>query len=106
MERGDLDDLPGAGQPLQLDDDSHVPEHLRAGYRLLRNSGHLPPELELLGELRNVERLITEATRAEATDELSQRASRLRLLLNERGHGAMTNPDYGLRVSRQLSGDR
>ena len=29
-----------------LDDDSHVPPELRAGYRLLKNAGCLPPELE------------------------------------------------------------
>ena len=29
------------------DDDSHVPPELRAGYRLLKNAGCLPPELEL-----------------------------------------------------------
>ncbi|MBV8042459.1 DUF1992 domain-containing protein [Pluralibacter sp.] len=46
MRKGDLDNLPGSGEPLALDDDSHVPAELRAGYRLLKNSGCLPPELE------------------------------------------------------------
>ncbi|MBK4716974.1 MULTISPECIES: DnaJ family domain-containing protein [Tenebrionibacter/Tenebrionicola group] len=45
-QRGDFDNLPGAGKPLTLDDDSHVPADLRAGYRLLKNAGYLPPELE------------------------------------------------------------
>jgi hypothetical protein len=35
---------PGSGEPLTLDDDSHVPAELRAGYRLLKNAGCLPPE--------------------------------------------------------------
>lgn len=43
IERGDLRDLPGAGQPLVLDDDSAVPEVLRAAYRLLKNAGFLLP---------------------------------------------------------------
>ncbi|HEF0025463.1 TPA: DUF1992 domain-containing protein [Citrobacter amalonaticus] len=43
---GEFEDLRGAGQPLVLDDDSHVPDELRAGYRLLKNAGCLPPELE------------------------------------------------------------
>lgn len=34
--QGDLDNLAGAGQPLQLDDDSHVPAELRASYRILK----------------------------------------------------------------------
>ncbi|MDX6019532.1 DUF1992 domain-containing protein [Scandinavium sp. V105_16] len=44
--RGEFDALPGSGEPLILDDDVHVPPELRAGYRLLKNAGCLPPELE------------------------------------------------------------
>ncbi|CCI75008.1 unnamed protein product [Klebsiella pneumoniae subsp. rhinoscleromatis SB3432] len=44
--KGEFDNLPGSGEPLTLDDDSHVPAELRAGYRLLKNAGCLPPELE------------------------------------------------------------
>lgn len=44
--QGDFDNLPGSGKPLMLDDDSHVPEDLRAGYRLLKNAGCLPLELQ------------------------------------------------------------
>jgi len=44
--KGEFDNLPGSGEPLILDDDSLVPPELRAGYRLLKNAGCLPPELE------------------------------------------------------------
>ncbi|MDR9892800.1 DUF1992 domain-containing protein [Pseudenterobacter timonensis] len=44
--QGDFDNLPGSGKPLMLDDDSHVPAELRAGYRLLKNAGCLPLELQ------------------------------------------------------------
>jgi len=43
---GAFDDLPGAGRPLQLDDDRMVPEHLRMAYRILKNAGLVPAELE------------------------------------------------------------
>lgn len=46
IEKGELDNLPGQGKPLEIDDDSNVPPHLRAAYRILKNSGFLPPELE------------------------------------------------------------
>lgn len=39
--KGEFDNLPGRGEPLILDDDSHVPAELRAGYRLLKNAGCL-----------------------------------------------------------------
>jgi hypothetical protein len=38
-ERGDLDGLPGAGRPLELDDDALVPEEMRMARRILKNSG-------------------------------------------------------------------
>lgn len=46
MERGEFDDLPGRGKPLVLEDLSGVPAELRMGFKLLRNAGCLPPELE------------------------------------------------------------
>ena len=51
LARGELDDLPGSGAPLKLDDDSAVPESMRTGYRLLKNAGVLPPEMQLRGEI-------------------------------------------------------
>lgn len=61
IDAGALDDLPGAGRPQQLDDDSLVPPALRAGYRLLKNNGFLPPEVECQREIRDVEALLDRA---------------------------------------------
>ena len=58
LEKGELSQLPGEGKPLQLDDDSLVPPELRAGYRLLKNAGFLPAELELRREAIEVNDLI------------------------------------------------
>jgi len=46
QERGEFDNLPGKGKPLVLEDDSMIPEDLRMAYKVLRNSGHLPPEMQ------------------------------------------------------------
>jgi hypothetical protein len=43
--RGELDDLPGTGRPLELDDDALVPEELRLAYRILKNAGYVPEEV-------------------------------------------------------------
>lgn len=56
--RGDFDALPGAGGPLQLDDDRLVPEELRVAYRILKNAGYVPPEVQTLKEIGALERLI------------------------------------------------
>ncbi|BBD09379.1 DnaJ family domain-containing protein [Desulfovibrio ferrophilus] len=46
QERGEFDALPGRGKPLVFEDDSFVPEDLRMAYKILRNSGHVPPEIQ------------------------------------------------------------
>ena len=48
---GELDNLPGKGKPLKLDDDSGIPEELRLAYKILKNADCLPAELELKKEI-------------------------------------------------------
>jgi len=48
VSRGELDDLPGAGRPLDLDDDALIPAELRVAYRILKNAGIAPPEVRKL----------------------------------------------------------
>lgn len=81
-ERGELDNLPNEGRPLQLDDDSMVPPELRAAYRLLKNAGYLPEEVKLRREIRDAEQLLREARTEEERDEAGPR---LRILLNRLG---------------------
>ena len=56
--RGEFEALPGAGQPLALDDDPLVPEELRLAYRMLKNAGYVPPEVRTLNEIAARERLV------------------------------------------------
>jgi hypothetical protein len=58
IERGDFDDLPGKGEPLDLEDDSHLPTDLRLAYKILKNANCLPQELELRREIRTTEDLL------------------------------------------------
>jgi len=62
QERGEFEDLPGAGKPLDLDDDAHVPEDLRMAWRVLKNAGCLPPELEAGREIQNAIELLSGMT--------------------------------------------
>ncbi len=55
---GAFENLPGAGRPLELDDDQAVPEDLRLAYKILRNAGCLPPEIEITKEIRRTEDLL------------------------------------------------
>ena len=81
IERGELDDLPGAGRPLDLDDDALVPEELRLAYRILKNAGYVPAEVSELNELAQLERLVAAG---EADVEAQSKALRRLALLRTR----------------------
>jgi hypothetical protein len=49
---GLFENLPGAGKPLQWDDESLVPPAWRAAFHLLAQSGHAPEWIVLDGEIR------------------------------------------------------
>jgi len=52
--KGEFDDLPGKGKPLELEDLSWVPDDLRIGYKVLKNARVLPPEAELLKDIHTL----------------------------------------------------
>jgi hypothetical protein len=58
LRRGAFDRLEGRGEPLRLEDDSHIPEELRLAYKMLKNAGYTPPEIELKKEIRRTEELL------------------------------------------------
>jgi len=58
IERGEFDNLEGRGKPLDLRDESGVPEDLRMAYKILKNAGCLPAELELRKEVMNLRDLL------------------------------------------------
>jgi len=56
--KGEFDDLAGKGKPLELEDHSDVPEDLRMAYHVLKNANVLPPEAELMKDIRILEDLL------------------------------------------------
>lgn len=78
QQRGEFDDLPGSGAPLDLDDDRLVPEELRVAYRILKNAGYVPPEVEALRDLGRLEQALTETT---APDERARLLARMDAVL-------------------------
>jgi len=55
---GTFEDLPGAGKPLKLEDESHIPEDLRVAYKVLKNANCVPPEVSLRKEIAKAEDLL------------------------------------------------
>ena len=79
-----FDNLPGKGKPLNLDDDSSIPEDLRLTFKVLKNARCLPIEMELRKEIFNLQQLLTAAIDAESRRELRRELSLLILDFNWR----------------------
>jgi hypothetical protein len=82
VSRGELSNLPGEGRPLDLGDDALIPEDLRAAYRILKNAGFVPPEIETLSEISQLEKLVSQgcedaAARSKATRKLALLRTRI-----------------------------
>lgn len=81
IDRGELDDLPGQGKPLILDDESAIPVEYRAGFRMLKNAGYVPVEISLRTEIfqleKQLQRIGCENTKVELTVKLALLKSRL-----------------------------
>jgi hypothetical protein len=97
LARGELGGLPGAGRPLELDDDALVPEELRIAFRILKNAGLVPPEVEARRTIADLERMVMQS--AEADAQARSRAARKLALLRTR-----VERDYYGRVLKRLGG--
>ncbi len=58
--KGAFKNLPGAGKPLKLASDQHIPEDLRLAHKILKNADCLPPEIELKKKIQNTEALLAD----------------------------------------------
>ena len=78
VDRGEFADLPGQGRPLDLTGEPLVPEDLRVAYRILKNAGFLPPQIEAQNEIGDLQQLIRGM---EAGPERSNALRKLHLLV-------------------------
>ncbi|MEM7293633.1 MAG: DnaJ family domain-containing protein [Pseudomonadota bacterium] len=91
VDRGELDNLPGSGESLHLDDDTMVPVELRAAHRLLKNSGFVPVEIQVRRDINSVEQLLSQLDCGSSyAKRARQKLLHLQLQL-ERARGAPSN---------------
>ncbi|MEG1212493.1 MAG: DUF1992 domain-containing protein [Leclercia sp.] len=103
--KGDFENLEGSGQPLILDDDSHVPAELRVGYRMLKNAGCLPPEIVQRKEAIKLAGLLNTVVQG-STDYLdySRRLALLELKLQQAGNSTdFLHGDYADRLVQNIN---
>src|SRR3989442_15212759 len=70
QDEGLFEDLPGKGKPLNLDDDRTVPEDMRLAFKILKNAGCLPIEMEVRKEIYNLRQLLNSTIDEPARNEL------------------------------------
>ena len=68
QKNGEFDNLEGMNKPLQFED-QHVPQDLRLAHKILKNSGFLPPEVELKKKITQTEQLL-EAAQVDSPERL------------------------------------
>ncbi|HEX8161427.1 MAG TPA: DUF1992 domain-containing protein [Pyrinomonadaceae bacterium] len=70
--RGEFEDLPGKGKPLDLDAHFATPEHLRMGYSMLKGAEFVPEEVELLREMAGLREELKACPEGERRKELGK----------------------------------
>lgn len=103
-DRGELDNLPGSGLPLPQDDDPLVPEHQRMAYRILKNSGYLPAELEMHKEAVDIALQLARCEGGAEKVQLLDRLARINLCLAESGRRQLIVPEnYAEMLAQRLA---
>jgi hypothetical protein len=58
MERGEFDNLPGKGKPIDLSEYFETPEEVRLAHSVLKNAGMTSREVDLLKEIAELKQVL------------------------------------------------
>ncbi|MEN8188518.1 MAG: DnaJ family domain-containing protein [Thermodesulfobacteriota bacterium] len=103
---GELDFSRWKGKPLELEDDRFVPADLKMAYKILKNSGFLPPELETRKEIQRLEDLINSTSDEHSRIRQMRKLDLLlrKLDLQRRTNSSVTSQqDYYRRIVERIS---
>jgi hypothetical protein len=104
MRRGDFDNLPGTGKPLELDDDRLVPVEVRIAHRILKNAGLVPPEVFERREIAELDRALDGMTDDAERKRALAKLAVLRMRLGaRRGRSLTLNARYERKIIERLA---
>ena len=87
MAEGEFDNLPGKGKPLDLENYFQTPEELRMGYSMLKQSGFVPEEVQMLKDIEalrvQAESCADEAERQRLKRSIVEKSLAVRVLLEK-----------------------
>lgn len=85
MERGEFDNLPGKGKPIDLSEYFETPEEVRLARSILKNAGMTSREVDLLKEIVELKQLhaalLDEKKKGEIEKQIQQKQIELSLML-------------------------
>jgi hypothetical protein len=88
MAEGEFDNLPGKGQPLDLEWYFQLPEDLRMSYSVLKNANCPPEEAQLMKELESLREQLShcllEERKRELRKTIAEKTLNLNMLLDSR----------------------
>lgn len=105
VDDGTLENLPGAGEPLDFEDDRLIPEELRMAHKILKNAGYAPPEVI---DRKSIAALRAELQRAEEETERRRICGKINCLqarLGDRGDLLLKSDYYGRLLDRFAGSD-
>jgi len=87
MERGEFDNLPGQGKPIDLTEYFETPEELRLAHSMLKNAGITSREVDLLKEIAELKQLhgavLDEKKKQEIEQKIQQKQVEFSLMMEQ-----------------------
>ena len=95
FERGEFENLPGTGRPLDLSTYFSAPSEDRMAFSILKNAGVVPNEMALMGEVEELERRLQNCDNPAEAHPLKQQlqAQRVKLTLAMERRKLRRKPD-------------
>ena len=103
---GIFDDLSLRGQPIPHEDLSGVPEELRMGYKILKNAGYLPEELQVKQEILALHDMLQACTSAEEKEKTRRKLTLRRLqfdMMMEKRGSSLAIREYEAKLEAKFS---
>jgi hypothetical protein len=101
--RGDFTNLPGAGKPLEFDDDVLVPEEVRVANRILKNAGFVPPAVEQLRALRGLQDELDRVSDPAMRCQIQAKMLALDMAIESLRGGCCVPHEYRRRIAERLT---
>ena len=82
QERGEFDNLPGKGKPIDLTEYFEMPEEIRVAQSMLKNAGMTSPEVMLLKEIAELRQILSAMVDEKKKEEIQKKMQEKQIEFN------------------------